>query len=49
MQLSEKLETFSGFFNAFFELVVNFQLFEKRLSLIAQLFLKLLTLNNAFT
>ena len=30
MQLSEKLETFSGFFIAFFESALNFEHFEKK-------------------
>ena len=47
--LSEKLETFSGFFNAFFEFALNFEHFEKKMSLIAQVFLKLLTPKDVFT
>ena len=48
MQLSEKPETFSGFFVAFFESASNFEHFEK-MSLIAQVFLKLLTSKDVFT
>ena len=49
MQLSEKLETFSGFFIAFFESALNFEHFEKKMSLIAQVFLKLLTPKDVLT
>ena len=49
MQLSEKLETFSPFFIAFFESALNFEHFEKKMSLIAQVFLKLLTSKDVFT
>ena len=49
MQLSEKLRTTSGLFIAFLELALNFELFEKKLSLIAQVFLKLLTSKDVFT
>ena len=49
MQLSEKLETFSGFFIAFLESALNFEHFEKKMSLIAQVFLKLLTPKDVFT
>ena len=48
MQLYEKLETFSSFFLAFFQSVGNFELFEQKISLIAQLFLKLLSPKDAF-
>ena len=43
MQLSEKLKTFSKFFIACFESALNFEHFEKKMSLRAQVFLKLLT------
>ena len=49
MQLSEKLETFSPFFIAFFESALNFEHFEKKISLIAQVFLKLYTPKDVFT
>ena len=49
MQLSEKLETFSPFFIAFLESALNFEHFEKKMSLIAQVFLKLLTPKDVFT
>ena len=49
MQLSEKLQTFSRFFIAFFESALNFEHFEKKMSLIAQVFLKLLTPKDVFT
>ena len=39
MQLSEKLQTFSPFSIAFFESALNFKHFEKKMSLIAQVFL----------
>ena len=48
MQLSEKLELFSVFFIAFFQSVGNFELFEQKISLIAQLFLKLLSPKDPF-
>ena len=46
MQLSEKLETF---FIAFLESALNFEHFEKKMSLIAQVFLKLLTPKDVCT
>ena len=46
MQLSEKLETF---FIAFLESALNFEHFEKKMSLMAQVFPKLLTLKDVFT
>ena len=49
MQLSEKLETFSAFFIAFSESALNFEHFEKKMSLIAQVFLELLTPKDVFT
>ena len=49
MQLSEKLEIFSQFFIEFLESALNFEHFEKKLSLIAQVFLELLTLKDVFT
>ena len=42
MQLSEKLETF-------LESALNFEHFEKKMNLIAQVFLKLLTPKDVFT
>ena len=49
MQLSEKLETFSRFFIAFFESALNFEHFANKMSLIAQVFLKSLTPKDVFT
>ena len=49
MQLSKKLETFSQFFIAFSESALNFEHFEKKMSLIAQVFLKLLTPKDVST
>ena len=49
MQLSEKPETFSPFFIAFLESVLNFEHFEKKMSLIAPVFLKLLIPKDVFT
>ena len=49
MQLSEKLKTFYGFFIAFFESALNFEHFEKKMSLTARVFLKLLTPKDVFT
>ena len=49
MQLSEKLKIFSGFFIAFFETTLTFEHFEKKMSLIAQVFLKLLTPKDVFS
>ena len=49
MQLSEKLEIFSQFFVAFLESALHFEHFEKKMSLIAQVSLTLLTLKDVFT
>ena len=49
MQLSEKLEKFSRFFIAFLESALNFEHFEKKMSLMAQVFPKLLTPKDVFT
>ena len=49
MQLSSKLMTFSRSFIAFFDSALNFEHFEKKISLIAQVFLKLLTPKGVFT
>ena len=48
MQLSQKLEIFSPFFIAFLESALNFEHFEKKMNLIAQVFLKLLTPKDVF-
>ena len=48
MQLSGKLKVFSWIFIASFECALNFQHFAKRISLIAQVFLKLLTPKDVF-
>ena len=45
-QLSEKLKTFPQFFIAFVECTLNLEHIEKKMSLIAQVFLKLLTLKD---
>ena len=49
MQLSGKLKIFSLFFVPFFESALNFEHFEKKISRIAQVFLKLLTPKDVFT
>ena len=49
MQLSGKLKIFSQFFIGFFESTLNFEHFEKKISLIAQVFLKLCTPKDVFT
>ena len=49
MQLSEKLETFPRFFIAFLKSALNFEHFEKKMSLMAEVFPKLLTLKDVFT
>ena len=50
MQLSEKIETFSQVCIAFFESPLNFKHFEKKkMSLMAQVFLKLLTPKDVLT
>ena len=48
MQLPEKLTKFSRFFIAFFESALNFAHFEKKMSLIVQVFLELLTPKDVF-
>ena len=45
-QLSEKLKTFPQFFIAFVECTLNLEHIEKKMSLIAEVFLKLLTLKD---
>ena len=49
MELSGKLKRFSPFFIAFLESKLNFGHFEKKISLIAQVFLKLYTPKDVFT
>ena len=51
MQLAKKLKTFSQFFIAFLKSTLNFEHFErkKKMSLIAQVFLKLLTPKDVLT
>ena len=49
MQLSEKLKAFSQFFIAFLESTLNFEHLKKKISLIAQVFLKLYTPKDVFT
>ena len=48
-QLSEKLKTFSPFFIVFLECTLNLEHFKKQMSLIAQVFLKLLTVKYVLT
>ena len=48
MQLSETPKTFCQFI-AFLEATLNFEHFKKKISLIAQVFLKLLTLKDVLT
>ena len=43
MHLSQKQNTFSRFFSSFFESALNFQHFQKNMTLIAYVFPKLLT------
>ena len=49
MQLTGKLETFSMFFIAFLECALNCEHFQKKVSLMAQVFLSLLTPKDVFT
>ena len=49
MQLSRKRKTFSTFSKTFFDSTLNFEYFEKKVGLIAQVFLKLLTPADVFT
>ena len=49
MQLYGKLKTFSRVFTAFLQHSLKFEHFEKKISLRAQVFLKLLTPKNVFT
>ena len=46
MHLSQKQKAFSEFFSAFFESALNFELFQKKMTLIAYLFPKLPTMKN---
>ena len=46
MRLSQKEKTFSEFFSAFFESALNFQHFQKKMTLIAYVFPKLPTTKN---
>ena len=46
MHLSQKEKIFSGFFAAFFEHALNFEHFQKRITLIAYVFPKLPTTKN---
>ena len=41
MHLSQKQNFFSNFFSAFFESALNFELFEKKMTLLASVFPKL--------
>ena len=43
MQFSQKQNTFSGFFRAVLKCTLNFEHFRKKITLIADLFLKLRT------
>ena len=49
MELLEKPKTFSQFFIVFLESTLNFEHFEKKISLIAQVFLKLYTPKDVLT
>ena len=46
MHLSQKQNTFSQFFSAFFESALNFKHFQKNMTLMAYVFLKLPTKKN---
>ena len=46
MRLSEKQKIFSEFFSVFFESALNFEYFQKKMSLIAYVFPKLPTTKN---
>ena len=46
MHLSQKQKIFSRFFSAFYELALNFEHFQKKMSLIAYVFPKLPTTKN---
>ena len=46
MHLSQKQRIFSEFFSAFFESALNFEHFQKKMTLIAYVFLKLPTTKN---
>ena len=48
MQLSGKPKTFSAFFIAFLEFALNLENFENKMSVIAPVFLKLLTTKYVF-
>ena len=48
MHLSQKQEIFSEFFGAFFEFALNFEHFQKKITLIAYVFPKLATTKNVF-
>ena len=49
IQYCEKLKTFSPFFIAFFNSALNFEYFEKKITLIAQVFVRLVTPEDVFT
>ena len=46
MHLSQKQKIFSQFFSSFFESALNFEHFQKKMTLIAYVFPKLLTTKN---
>ena len=46
MHLSQKQKIFSGSFSSFFELALNFEHFQKKMTLIAYVFPKLPTTKN---
>ena len=46
MHLSQKQKVFSGYFSAFFESALNFEHFQKKMTLIAYVFPKLPTTKN---
>ena len=49
MHLSGKQKTFSQFFASFLKSILNFELFQKRMTLIAEVFPKLRTPKHMFT
>ena len=49
MQLSRKQKTFSEFFSAFLKFILNFQHFENKMTLIADVFPKLRSPKNVVT
>ena len=48
MHLSQKQKNFSEFFSSFFKSALNFEDFQKKMTLIAYVFPKLTTMKNVF-